>query len=63
MWLERCRDWLRSVGISEALMKCHEHSAGSMAHYAKACTDIMFQYPFGWQVEKALKGSVIMGRN
>ena len=31
------------------MSKC-EHAPDKLAHYARACTDILFQFPFGNQV-------------
>jgi glycyl-tRNA synthetase len=43
------KDWLIRIGIPESLLSLHVHKPEKLAHYAKACTDIVFKYPFGTQ--------------
>jgi glycyl-tRNA synthetase len=39
------------IGLKEEWLRRKVHTRESgLAHYAKACTDIEFQYPFGFQV-------------
>lgn len=38
-----------SVGLREDLMGWDVHKGDKLAHYARACTDITFQFPFGTQ--------------
>ena len=38
-----------SVGLREDLMGCDVHEADSLAHHARACTDLTFRFPFGVQ--------------
>lgn len=49
-WIETAWQWLTSIGMREDLMGREVHLKGDLAHYAKACTDIVFRFPFG-QVE------------
>ncbi|EWM27167.1 glycyl-trna synthetase [Nannochloropsis gaditana] len=49
-WIETAWQWLTSIGMREDLMGRDVHLKGDLAHYAKACTDIVFRFPFG-QVE------------
>jgi glycyl-tRNA synthetase len=46
-WISVFLAWLRDIGIREELLTLQEHEASNLAHYARACTDIKFQYPFG----------------
>eukprot|EP01040_Poterioochromonas_malhamensis_P001594 gene1594-1688_t len=48
-WIQRHWDWLRLIGLREDLMSLQKHSNDKLAHYAKACTDILFRFPFGQQ--------------
>ncbi len=51
-WLERSWEWLCSIGVDKSLMGYYEHGTenrAKLAHYAKACTDITFAFPFGQQ--------------
>jgi len=38
-----------SVGVREDLMGWDVHEGDSLAHYARACTDVTFKFPFGTQ--------------
>ena len=46
-WIEYCWKWLISIGLPEPMLGRDVHE--KLAHYAKACTDITFQFPFGEQ--------------
>jgi len=46
-WIKYCHDWLTSVGLPEEMLGRDVHE--KLAHYAKACTDITFKFPFGEQ--------------
>jgi len=46
-WINEMWYFLKSVGLKEELMRLEIHDGNKLAHYAKACTDILFRYPFG----------------
>ena len=48
-WISDSKEWLTKIGIREDLLGFDVHSNSSLAHYARACTDITFRYPFGVQ--------------
>mmetsp|Transcript_15480 Transcript_15480/g.34787 ORF Transcript_15480/g.34787 Transcript_15480/m.34787 type:complete len:121 (-) Transcript_15480:184-546(-) len=48
-WLANSKDYLLSVGLREELMEWDVHEDDSLAHYALACTDVTFRFPFGTQ--------------
>jgi len=48
-WLQTMWQWLLSIGLREELMSRDVHESHKLAHYARACTDIMFTFPFGTQ--------------
>ena len=48
-WLTNMREWLLSIGLREDLMGYEVHADDSLAHYARACTDVTFTFPFGEQ--------------
>ena len=52
-WIDRCWRWLLSIGLREELMQRSVHLNDKLAHYARACTDVTFQFPFGQQVPEA----------
>jgi glycyl-tRNA synthetase len=46
-WIQRCWSWLVDIGLREDFMFKAVHEKGKLAHYARACTDITFKFPFG----------------
>jgi len=48
-WMNESKDYLLSVGLREDLMGWDKHEGDGLAHYARACTDITFRFPFGTQ--------------
>jgi len=48
-WMQDSKDFLVSVGLREDLMGWDVHEGDKLAHYARACTDITFRFPFGVQ--------------
>jgi glycyl-tRNA synthetase len=50
MWLQESRRFLvETIGLREDLLGWDVHEGDGLAHYARACTDITFQFPFGTQ--------------
>ncbi len=47
-WLEDSWSWLLRIGLREDML-FRDVKSGGLAHYAKACTDITFRFPFGTQ--------------
>src|SRR4029078_164317 len=48
-WIDWCREWLLSVGVSAGHLLEYDHPKEKLAFYSKGTTDIMFNYPFGVQ--------------
>lgn len=48
-WLEDRWNWHISIGLNPDLMAREVHADDKLAHYARACTDILFKFPFGTQ--------------
>eukprot|EP00931_Biecheleriopsis_adriatica_P119151 TRINITY_DN94414_c0_g1_i1.p1 TRINITY_DN94414_c0_g1~~TRINITY_DN94414_c0_g1_i1.p1 ORF type:complete len:616 (+),score=143.13 TRINITY_DN94414_c0_g1_i1:114-1961(+) len=46
-WIMEMWNFLKAVGLNEQLMAREIHEGDKLAHYARACTDIVFKYPFG----------------
>jgi len=46
-WLMEMWNFLKAVGCDERLLGREVHVGDKLAHYARACTDITFRYPFG----------------
>ncbi|MFH1995447.1 MAG: glycine--tRNA ligase [Candidatus Omnitrophota bacterium] len=47
-WVEERYEWYLKYGIRKEKLRLREHSAGELAHYAKACTDVEYDFPMGW---------------
>ena len=47
-WIEYRFDWYLNLGINKETLRKRPHSQDELAHYAKACTDIEYNFPFGW---------------
>src|SRR5262249_19497093 len=47
-WQEERLAWYLRYGMRRANLRIRPHAADELAHYAKACVDIEYQFPFGW---------------
>lgn len=48
-WREQRIKWYSDrLGIKAAKLRFYHYKKEELAHYAKACSDIEYQYPFGW---------------
>ena len=50
-WVDQRLQWYHSIGLPATSLGCHWQSRekNELAHYAKACVDIQFNFPFGTQ--------------
>jgi glycyl-tRNA synthetase len=51
-WLDYWKDerlkWYLALGASPSKLRLRPHEADELAHYAKGCYDIEYDYPWGW---------------
>ena len=47
-WIDYRFNWYINLGIKKISLRKRLHSKDELAHYAKACTDIEYNFPFGW---------------
>jgi len=51
-WQKERIKWYEDLGLKKTNLRLREHSKKELAHYAKSCTDIEYQFPFanegGW---------------
>ncbi|MBI5144474.1 MAG: glycine--tRNA ligase, partial [Candidatus Omnitrophica bacterium] len=47
-WINHRYSWYTDLGINENNLRKRPHAKEELAHYAKACTDIEYNFPFGW---------------
>jgi glycyl-tRNA synthetase len=57
-WIDTRRSWFGSIGLTSEYLGEEVHPKEKLAHYAKACTDITFKFPFG---EHELEGIAARG--
>ncbi len=47
-WRKERFAWYLRYGVRESKLRLREHASDELAHYSKGCTDVEYQYPFGW---------------
>lgn len=47
-WINERFDWYLRLGLTKNRLRIREHASDELAHYAKACSDIEYEFPFGW---------------
>jgi glycyl-tRNA synthetase len=47
-WLEERLNWYVNLGIKKEHLHLRAHRKDELAHYARACSDIEYQFPMGW---------------
>ena len=48
-WLEHRRKFYQSIGINMDKLRFHAHAKDELAHYSVCCTDIEYEFPFGFK--------------
>jgi glycyl-tRNA synthetase len=48
-WVEQRLRWYRAIGLPDASLVQYWQPTAELAHYARACVDIQFAFPFGVQ--------------
>jgi glycyl-tRNA synthetase len=46
-WIETRYQWYLDLGIRKDKLKVRAHGSNELAHYARACSDIEYEFPFG----------------
>lgn len=46
-WVKERTDYYRSIGLGTDVLDYHWQTKEELAHYARACVDILFKFPFG----------------
>jgi glycyl-tRNA synthetase len=47
-WKNERFNWYVSMGVDKEKLRARPHDADELAHYSKACYDIEYLYPWGW---------------
>jgi glycyl-tRNA synthetase len=51
-WVEERVRFYEGIGLSRATLGFHHQTPAELAHYARACTDILFKFPFSKKDEQ-----------
>ncbi|MBD3393310.1 MAG: glycine--tRNA ligase, partial [Chitinivibrionales bacterium] len=47
-WRDERLNWYARLGIRTENLRLRDHDPDELAHYAKACVDVEYRFPFGW---------------
>ncbi len=47
-WVNERFQWYKDLGIRAENLQLRPHAKDELAHYALCCTDVEYQFPFGW---------------
>jgi len=47
-WVEQRLQWFFDLGVRKEMLRIRPHEPDELAHYAKAASDIEYEFPFGW---------------
>lgn len=47
-WVQERLNWYKRFGIKAENLRLREHGPKELAHYAKSCFDIEYNFPMGW---------------
>ncbi len=48
-WIAKNYEWFLELGINPKNLRIREHLKKELAHYAGACFDLDYNFPFGWK--------------
>ncbi len=48
-WVKERLKWYETIGLPASKLSCYTYKKEELAHYASACVDVMFEFPFGVQ--------------
>lgn len=48
-WLSNRSAFYRTIGLDPEKVRFREHKSDELAHYSKNCTDVEYNFPFGWK--------------
>jgi len=47
-WVSQRFQWFVDLGVRKERLRLRPHEPDELAHYAKAATDVEYEFPFGW---------------
>jgi len=48
-WLDHRMNFYRAIGLDQTKIRPRKHGSEELAHYSKYCTDVEYNFPFGWK--------------
>lgn len=48
-WCDHRLNFYRALGIKQENIRLRPHEKDELAHYSTCCTDVEYQFPFGWK--------------
>ncbi len=48
-WVASFFKWFLDLGIKKENLRIRQHKKSELAHYASACFDVEYKFPFGWK--------------
>lgn len=48
-WLAKRREFYKNIGLNMDKIRFHPHGKDELAHYSVCCTDIEYEFPFGFK--------------
>lgn len=49
LWLNARKKFYMSLGLNPEKVRFREHDSNELAHYSKRCTDVEYEFPFGFK--------------
>ncbi len=47
-WSQERLNWFKKLGVREDKLRLRPHGKDELAHYSTACSDVEYEFPFGW---------------
>ena len=60
-WVEERVRFYENIGLPRPTLGFHLQTSAELAHYARACTDILFKFPFSKEEDGTIKGDELEG--
>lgn len=49
LWVSRRLAFFHGLGLTKEKLRIRPHQSDELSHYAKACSDVEYNFPFGWK--------------
>jgi len=47
-WVQNRFQWYKGLGVNPERLRLRPHDKEELAHYSTGCTDVEYEFPFGW---------------